>query len=88
VYVGSEDESRPNRELKAFRHVELDAGAEAELTLTLDERAFSQWDCEANAFVVIPGRHEIAVGSSSRDLRLRDNVTFADEPAAVAGGER
>jgi HSP20 family molecular chaperone IbpA len=33
-------------------------------------------------------RHEIAVGSSSRDLRLRDSVTFADEPAALAGGER
>jgi beta-glucosidase len=90
LYVGSEDDSRPLRELKAFRHVELDAGAEGEVTFTLDERAFSQWDGDAAGFAVIPGRHEIAVGRSSRDLRLTDSVTFSTErrkPAQVLSSD-
>jgi Fibronectin type III-like domain/Glycosyl hydrolase family 3 N terminal domain len=88
VYVGSEDPGRPRRELKAFGRIDLDAGAEGELKFTLSERAFSRWDTEAGRLALIPGRHEIAVGSSSPDLRLRDSVTFADEPAALASGER
>jgi beta-glucosidase len=77
VYIGSEDPSRPPLELKAFDCIELDAGAEGELTFTLGERAFSGWDTEAGRFAPIPGRHEIAVGSSSRVLRLRTSVTLA-----------
>jgi beta-glucosidase len=84
LYVGSEDESRPLRELKAFRHVELDAGAEGEVTFTLGERAFSQWDAEEGRFAVIPGRHEIAVGKSSRDLRLMETVTLSTERRKTA----
>jgi beta-glucosidase len=83
VYVGSEDPSRPVRELKAFGPIRLDAGAEGELVFALGERAFSRWDDALGRFAVIPGRHEIAVGSSSRDLRLTEGVTLAREPAAT-----
>lgn len=83
VYVGSEDPSRPVRELKAFAPIHLDAGAEGELVFALGGRAFSHWDSALGRFAVIPGRHEIAVGSSSRDLRLTKSVTFAREPAAT-----
>jgi beta-glucosidase len=81
VYVGTDDVTRPLRELKAFAPIELDPGAAGELTLTLDERAFSQWDSEEGRFAPIPGRHEVAVGSSSRDIRLTESITFAPEPA-------
>jgi beta-glucosidase len=89
VYVGSEDPARPRRELRAFRRIDLDSGAAGELTFTLGERAFSQWDEDAGRFAPIPGRHEIAVGHSSRELPLRETVTFAGEPAgqlAPGGG--
>lgn len=79
LYLGSEDEARPRRELKAYRCIELEAGAEGDVTFTLGERAFSGWDSDAGAFRVIPGRHEIAVGRSSRDLPLTDSVTFPRE---------
>jgi beta-glucosidase len=91
IYVGSEDPGRPRRELRAMRRIDLDAGAAGELMFSLGQRAFSRWDSEARRFVPIPGAHEIAVGSSSRDLRLRDTVTFVAEPAAqprVARGRR
>jgi beta-glucosidase len=81
LYVASEGPSRPRRELRAFGRIDLDAGAEGELRFTLGERAFSQWDGEAGHFAQIPGRHEIAVGSSSRDLRLKEIVIFGTEPA-------
>jgi beta-glucosidase len=83
LYVGSEDPRRPPLELRAFDPVELDAGAEAQLTFTLGERAFSQWDSEAGRFAPIPGTHEIAVGSSSRNLPLRTSITFAPEAATL-----
>jgi beta-glucosidase len=83
LYVGSDDPSRPRRELKAFGRIELDSGADGELVFTLGERAFSHWDSALSRFVVIAGRHEIAIGRSSRDLRLMETVTFAREAAAT-----
>jgi beta-glucosidase len=80
VYVGSEDPGRPLRELRALGRIDLDAGAVGRVSLTLGERAFSQWDPEAGRFTPIPGTHEIAVGHSSRDLPLRELVVFAGEP--------
>ena len=77
LYVSSADTSRPPLELKAFEPVELAAGADAEVTFTLGARAFSKWDDEERGFLPIPGEHEIAVGSSSRDLRLRTSFTFS-----------
>ncbi len=90
LYVASEDPNRPRLELKAFECVELDPGAESTLILSLDVRAFSQWDSRGGRFVRMPGRHEIAVGRSSRDLRLRESVAFAAEPAThlSPAGER
>ncbi len=81
VYIGTEDVTRPLRELKAFAPIELDPGAEGELTLFLDERAFSQWDGEQGRFAPIPGRHGVAAGSSSRDIRLTESITFEPAPA-------
>jgi beta-glucosidase len=76
LYVGSDDERRPPLELKAFDRIDLDPGAEGTVRFVLGERAFARWNDEARGFELNPGRHEIAVGRSSRDLRLRDSVTF------------
>ncbi|HSL56534.1 MAG TPA: glycoside hydrolase family 3 C-terminal domain-containing protein [Acidimicrobiales bacterium] len=70
VYVGALDPPvvRPPRELRAFRRVELDPGESADIVLPLGARAFARWDTERHDWVVDPGRYEIAVGRSSRDL--------------------
>ena len=75
LYVGSEHEERPLRELKDFRSVVLDAGADKNVQLTLRERGFSQWDAELGDWAIISGAHTVAVGSSSRDLHLTATVT-------------
>jgi beta-glucosidase len=88
LYVASEDASRPPRELKAFARVELDPAAEGTVTFRLGERAFSYWDVEEGRWTLIPGRHEIAVGASSRDLRLREFVGFPSGRSGAAGTVR
>jgi beta-glucosidase len=77
VYVGDDAASvaRPPRELRGFRKVRLDAGAEVRLTIDLDQRAFSFWSPTHHRWVVEAGDFTIAVGSSSRDLPLATRVS-------------
>jgi len=67
--------ARPPQELKAFAKVELDPGESQDVTLPLDDRAFSFWDTETRAWTLEPGEFELRVGTSSRDLRHRLTVT-------------
>jgi beta-glucosidase len=75
-YVGDDQASvaRPPRELKAFRKLTLAPGVGARVVLTLDRRAFAFWDERHDGWTAEPGRFTIAVGSSSRDLRLTIGV--------------
>lgn len=68
----------PPKQLKGFAKVELKPGETRRISLPLDPRAFSIWDVARHAWTVVPGRHEILVGTSSRDLPLRASV---DVPA-------
>jgi beta-glucosidase len=70
LYVGSERPDRPPWELKDFRSIVLDPGADEDVRFTLRERAFSHWDTDLGGWAILSGPHTIAVGSSSRDLHL------------------
>jgi len=59
---------RPEKELKGFTKVYLDPGENRAVSVTLDRDAFAYYD-EREGWTVSPGRFEIAVGRSSRDLR-------------------
>ena len=63
--------ARPQQELKAFAKVWLDPGESRDLTLPLDERAFSFWDITAHAWTAEPGEFELRIGSSSRAIAHR-----------------
>jgi beta-glucosidase len=76
LYVGSEQPERPLWELKDFKSVVLDAGAEEDVRFTLAERVFSEWNSGLGDWALIPGAHTIAVDKSSRDLHL--TATVAD----------
>ncbi len=69
---------RPVKELKAFRRVELKPGELQTVSFTLDKAAFSYYDPAKRAWVADPGRFEILVGSSSRDIRLRAGLELAE----------
>ena len=62
---------RPEKELKAFTKVVLQPGEEKTVSFQLEKRAFAYYDITQHGWVVNPGKFEIMVGASSRDLRLR-----------------
>jgi beta-glucosidase len=73
VYVGhpaSTPVPEPPHQLGAFAKVTLAPGQTKHLVLHLDARAFAYWDTGTGGWVVSPGRYQIAVGTSSRDLPL------------------
>ena len=67
---------RPERELKGFEKVRLDAGETRNVTLMLDARSFSYWDEAGHKWNVDPGKFIIRVGDSSENTPLEANVTM------------
>lgn len=65
---------RPEKELKEFAKVFLKAGETRQVAFTLDARSFAIYDVNACNWVVPEGIYEILVGSSSRDIRLKEQV--------------
>lgn len=72
LYVGPPPGSvvRPVHELKGFARVVLDPSQTKTIHLTLSPHAFAYWDEKKHDWNVIPGNYDIAVGASSRDIRL------------------
>ncbi|HUI88956.1 MAG TPA: glycoside hydrolase family 3 C-terminal domain-containing protein [Anaerolineales bacterium] len=67
---------RPEKELKAFCKILLEAGETKTVSFHLDKEAFWYYDPVKGGWTVEPGDFEIIVGASSRDLRLRTRATL------------
>jgi beta-glucosidase len=79
IYVSDLQASapRPPRELKGFAVVRLAAGETKELALTLEDRHLAYWDSTRHSWRIEPGRFEVQVGRSSRDIRLHALLELA-----------
>ena len=82
VYVRDVEASvaRPVRELKGFVKVSLEPGESRQVTVTLDQRAFSFWSELLGRWVVEAGEFAVEVGHHSRDLPLIGTVAV-DAPS-------
>jgi len=65
---------RPAKELKGFEKVYLEAGETKEVSITLNDRAFSYFNTEVHDFRIESGDFEILVGSSSRDIHYTGKI--------------
>ncbi|MCX7796656.1 MAG: glycoside hydrolase family 3 C-terminal domain-containing protein [bacterium] len=65
---------RPEKELKGFEKIELQPGEEKTITFTLDKRAFAYYNVDIKDWHVETGEFEILVGSSSKDIRLKETI--------------
>ncbi|MDP9170097.1 MAG: fibronectin type III-like domain-contianing protein, partial [Acidobacteriota bacterium] len=65
LYVGGK--------LKAFQRIDLKPGEARLVSFELDRRATSFYDPLVKTWACQPGVFEVTVGSSSRDIRLRDS---------------
>ena len=81
VYVADVESTlyRPEKELKGFKKVFLQAGEEKEVSVSLDSRAFAYYNVLINDWHVESGDFRILVGASSRDIKLEGNVNVTSK---------
>ena len=60
---------RPEKELKGFVKVALDAGQTKEVEFTVDSNALSYFDDKSHSWVAEPGEFEALIGAAADDIR-------------------
>jgi len=65
---------RPERELKAFQVIALEAGESREVLLTIRRADLAYWHTAAGRWVVEDGSYTVEVAASSRDIRTSTAV--------------
>ncbi len=89
IYV-SDDYStltKPVKELKAFRKVELDAGESAELEFTLNKHDFESFDPNIEEWAFEEGWYTVSAGLSSADIHKQCRV-YADVKSPYSYGRK
>lgn len=78
LYIADKESSlpRPEKELKGFEKVALEAGAKAQVTFEIGADALKFYDDKAQAWVAEPGDFEALVGAASDDIRGRVSFTL------------
>ncbi len=74
---------RPEKELKAFKKIFLEAGEEKEVSFELSKRDFAFFNVYSGEFQVESGEFAILIGASSRDLKLAKAVNVTSDSTAV-----
>jgi beta-glucosidase len=85
LYVGDPEASvaRPPRELRAFAKIDLDVGQSETVAFRLEARDLSYWSTLAAGWVLEAGEFTLAIGASSRDLRLSTTIDVDGPPLRV-----
>lgn len=78
IYVGKENSlpNHPESELKAFKKVALQPGECKNVEISLSKEAFEIFDEKRNRFICFPGKYNVKVCSSSRDVQLSQTVNL------------
>ena len=72
MYVKSLDNpDAPIKSLKGFQRVNIAAGQQASVKITLDKSAFEYYDASIDELSVRPGKYQILYGPSSMDKDLK-----------------
>lgn len=67
---------RPDKELKAFAKVHLEAGERKTVTFYLDRTALAYYDILQHAWVAEAGEFDVLAGSSSQDISVSGTFTL------------
>ena len=65
---------RPVKELKGFEKVFLNPGETKTVTMELNKRSFAWYNADFHDWFVASGNYEIMVGTSSRDILLKETL--------------
>ncbi|MDD4424657.1 MAG: glycoside hydrolase family 3 C-terminal domain-containing protein [Mariniphaga sp.] len=69
-------EPRPDKELKNFAKIFLSPEEKKKVSLKMNPRDLSFFSLQKGQWIVEPGEFEILIGSSSKDIRLKDNIRW------------
>ncbi|GAA1536321.1 glycoside hydrolase family 3 C-terminal domain-containing protein [Actinomadura kijaniata] len=77
LYVAFDEErpTRPRHELRGFAKVALEPGQSAPVSFGLTGRDLARWSVARGGRRIDPGRFTVEVGASSRDIRLRAELS-------------
>ena len=64
----------PPKELRGFQRVSLQPGEKKTVELTLPASQLAYYDVKTHGFVVEPGKFDLMIGSSSRDIRAKTRI--------------
>ena len=67
---------RPEKELKGFKKVHLKQGESKTIEFEIDKTALSYYDVDKKQWVAEQGDFELWIGSSSRDIRLKEKFEY------------
>lgn len=89
IYISDEQSTltKPVKELKAFRKVELDASETAELEFTLNKHDFESFDPNINDWTFEEGWYTVSAGLSSADIHKQCRV-YADVKSPYSYGRK
>ncbi len=78
LYVGAIDSKveRAPIELKSFTRIQLKPGESRIVEMSIRKDTFAYYNADNNKWTVDPGKYEIMIGNSSRDIRLKDIITL------------
>jgi len=65
---------KPEKELKGFTKVFIEPGESKTVKIELKKDQFAHFDEQHNQWIIEPGPFELLLGSSSRDIRLREEI--------------
>lgn len=70
---------RPNMQLKGFTRVFIPKGEKRKIEITIPVSDLFIWDVREEKYLVEKGEYEILIGSSSKDIKLRDKIYVEGE---------
>jgi beta-glucosidase len=76
VHDGHSTVDRPVQELKGFARASLAPGESKDVQFTLDRSALAFYSTAKKDWVAEPGRFDVLVGSSSRDIRMKGSFVL------------
>jgi len=82
LYVGKRSASsveRPFKELKSFKKVFLKAGESTSITSKMKQDVFNYYSVLEKKFVLDPGKYEIMLGFSSRDIQESKEIILSPD---------
>lgn len=79
IYVRNGMPDRPKHELKGFDRIDLEAGESHDVTIHLDQRAFSVWDTRDHRWRAYEGNYTVELATSSRTIVDESTITIAGD---------